>query len=80
MIEIHIKQYIREAEANHQSEAPLSAPITLPELRTAQRRLNTASCRGKDGIPNAALNNDLYEWQLLLLTLLNAILHLAEFP
>ena len=47
MIDFQVEQYIREAETDHQSESQLCAPIILPELRTAQRRLNTASCHGK---------------------------------
>ena len=78
-IEAQVEQYIRETEAAPQHDSPLSAPITLPQLQTAQCRLNTASCHGKDRIPNAALKTTLLEWQLLLLALLNAILHLAEF-
>ena len=74
-----MEQYIREAEAAPQQASPLSIPITLVQLQTAQRRLNTASCHGKDKIPNAALKTILLDWQVLFLALLNVMLHLAEF-
>ena len=78
IIEAQVEQSIREAEAEPPQQAsPLSIPITLLQLQTAQRRLNTASCHGKDKIPNAALKTILLEWQVLLLALLNVILHLA---
>ena len=79
-IEAQVEQYIREIEAAPQHDSLLSAPITLPQLQTAQCRLNTASCHGKDRIPNAALKTTLLELQILLFALLNAIVHLAEFP
>ena len=77
-VEAQVEQYIREAEADPQPDSLLNAPITLPQLQTAQHRLNEASCHGKDTIPNAALKTELYEWQILLLALLHAILHFAE--
>ena len=78
-IDAHVEQYIREAEAAPQQASPFSVPITLAQLQTAQCRLNTASCHGKDKIPNAALKTILLEWHVLFLALLNVILHLAEF-
>ena len=72
--------YVQEEEALPQQDSPLNAPITLSQLLTAQDRLNSASCHAKDKIPNAALTITLLQWQHLLLALMNAILHLAEFP
>ena len=79
-VETLVDGYFREAETTSQQDSQFNAPITLPQLQTAQDRLNSASCHGKDKIPNAALKIKLLEWQLLLLILLNAILHFAEFP
>ena len=79
-VEAKVQKYIREAEADPQPDSALNAPITLPQLQTGQHRLNAASCHGKDTIPNAALKTELYELQILLMALLNAILHFAEFP
>ena len=78
-IESLVQDYITVAETNHLPNHPLRAHITMVELRAAQRRLNSASCHGKDKVPNAALKVDTHELQILLLALLNAILYLCEY-
>ena len=76
-IETSVDGYVQEEETLPQQDSQLNAPITLSQLLTAQDRLNSASCHAKDKIPNAALKITLPQWQLLLLALMNAILHLA---
>ena len=80
-IEAAVDEYVLKEEGQpQQQDSPLNEPITLAHLKTAQDRLNSASCHAKDTIPNAALKISLIQWLLLLLALLNAILHLMEFP
>ena len=55
-IEAAVDEYVLEEESQpQQQDSPLNEPITLAHLKTAQNRLNSASCHAKDTIPNATL-------------------------